>query len=177
MDTFDSAICGIYAITNNVSKRVYVGSAISIKHRWKTHKNMLRRAEHPSKLLQASWTKHGEDAFSFSILEPVPSKQELLSREQYWIDRLDSANAKIGFNLAPTAGSQIGFKHSRDSKKKMREAKLGRKVKFSSEHRQNLSLSLKDKKRVPHPESVRLKMREAHKKRFKKYGWQYVFKF
>jgi group I intron endonuclease len=44
------------------------------------------------------------------------SSAKCLEREQYWIDSLQSANQKMGFNISPTAGSQFGFKHSAETK-------------------------------------------------------------
>lgn len=55
-------------------------------------------------------------------------KNELLSREQFWIDTLDVCNKAIGYNLAPTAGNTLGFHHSGETKSKLAEMKIGTKM-------------------------------------------------
>lgn len=65
-------VCGIYAITNLVNGRVYIGSSKNIHHRWITHKCTLRGNKHVNAHLQSAWNKYGEDAFEFSIVKEVP---------------------------------------------------------------------------------------------------------
>jgi group I intron endonuclease len=56
--------------------------------------------------------KYGYAKFSLEILEYCePSK--CIEREQYYIDLF-----KPKYNILPTAGSSLGFKHSEESKKK-----------------------------------------------------------
>lgn len=97
---------GIYQITNKINKKVYIGSSICIKNRWKSHLSDLRRNVHPNIYLQNSWNKHKEKNFEFSILE-YTTKDELLDREQYWIDELNATNKKIGYNISLVAGSPM----------------------------------------------------------------------
>ncbi len=138
MDLRDPKRSGIYTITNLKNHRIYVGSAVLIERRWKTHASMLRRGAHPSKWLQSAWTKHGEEHFLFAIVEYVERREDLIAREQSWIDRL-SAFGPLGYNLTPRAGSQLGFKMSDEAKAKMARAKLGATRVFSEEHRARLS--------------------------------------
>lgn len=49
----------------------------------------------------------------------------LIQREQYWIDFYDAKAS--GYNIAPKAGSQLGFRHSEESKRKMSVAQAGKK--------------------------------------------------
>ena len=102
---------GIYKITNTTNGKVYVGSAVNFNNRWKEHVRELRKGKHHSSALQNAWNKYGEDNFEFSIIEECErTRKVLLGREQYWIDTLDSvAN---GYNIAKTAGSQLGMKQS-----------------------------------------------------------------
>ena len=102
---------GIYKITNTTNGKVYVGSAVNFDTRWKEHVRELRKGKHHSSALQNAWNKYGEDNFEFSIIEECERiRKVLLGREQYWMDTLDSvAN---GYNIAKTAGSQLGMKQS-----------------------------------------------------------------
>lgn len=109
-------LSGIYAIRNNASGRVYVGSGVRIERRWNNHRTLLRNGLHHSDTLQRSWNKHGEKAFSFEVLEVVEDVGRLIEREQHWIDTLHAACPKRGFNKCPTAGNCLGTKHSLETR-------------------------------------------------------------
>ena len=165
---------GIYCITNTVNGKVYVGSAVSIKARWRLHLSQLRRRIHHSAHLQASWDKYGEAAFSFSVLEEVTDPKDLLTVEDKWIGNLASSERSRGFNICLKAGSQLGLKHSDATRTKMSAAHKG-KVKtaehqlainqalkgrsLSEEHRQKIAANQTGRKAS---EETRQKMREAN---------------
>jgi group I intron endonuclease len=77
--------CGVYVIEQIGIDRYYIGSSKAIRNRWYVHRRLLRRGEHHSVFLQNAWNKHGEDSFSFRILEEC-KPEELESREQQYID-------------------------------------------------------------------------------------------
>ena len=114
---------GVYAIKNKITNQQYVGSAISFKHRWDLHLLQLKKKTHHSRYLLRSWEKYGADSFEFIILEHVNDKNDLLIREQWWMDNADSS-----FNMSPTASSTLGSKRSKESREKMRKAHLGKKL-------------------------------------------------
>ena len=126
---------GIYRITCYYSGLSYIGSAVDIRVRWGAHRRALRRNRHHSIHLQNAWNKYGESAFEFLLIEIVENKEELLSREQWWLDRLDTY--KNGYNCTPLAGSHLGRKASDESRKKMSLAQLGKKR--SPEHCRRIS--------------------------------------
>ncbi len=99
---------GVYKIETS-DNRCYVGSAgRNFRHRWTGHLYSLRNNKHHSQYLQNIFNKYGEDFLQFSILEVVPKdKQQLISREQYWIDLLQPC-----LNICPNAGNNLGFKHT-----------------------------------------------------------------
>lgn len=112
-------IHGIYQIRNIVNNKVYIGSAIDVKGRWDRHKSLLNRNKHHSKHLQFAWNKYGEDNFVFEIIEKVKDSNKLIEREQYWLDKTQSYKDYNGYNISIMAGSQLGFKHTEKSIKKM----------------------------------------------------------
>lgn len=129
---------GIYAIINMAANRVYVGSAISVKQRWHTHRSHLRRGISNSRRLQNSWNKHGEEAFSFYMLEAV-DKSKLIEREQLWIDGLMAANPQIGYNIRENAGSMLGFKHSDKTRSRMSKCHTGvKRAPICKEHQRKM---------------------------------------
>jgi group I intron endonuclease len=139
---------GIYSIVHIESGRPYVGSAVLFFKRWSEHRMNLRRNKHPNQRLQNFWNKYGEDAFEFKIIEVIenPTKELLESREQYWIDFYNSADREIGFNIRKISSSNLGFKHTEETKQKMRLAHLGKKQ--SPEHIKNAAESHRGKKRT-----------------------------
>lgn len=125
---------GIYSIFNTVSCKHYVGSAVSIKHRWTRHVYLLRLGTHNNKKLQNSWNKHGASAFVFSVLEDNVATELLLLREQYWLDLYNCV--ENGYNVNPIAGSSRGIKRgprSEETKAKISAAQKGKKL--SKEHK------------------------------------------
>ena len=107
---------GIYCIEHLNSGRLYVGSAISLDRRRKEHFNALNRGKHHSRFLQRAWNKHGEQAFQFRVLLHC-APENLLWYEQTLLDAW-----RPDYNSAPTAGSQLGFKHGPEAKARMAEA-------------------------------------------------------
>ena len=136
---------GIYLIHNVISGRYYVGSAVDIDQRWRSHRHLLSSGKHHSPTLQRSWLKHGEVAFVFEVVELIGDKALLIAREQYWIDVLRSACPNTGFNVSPTAGSPLGVKHTAETREKWSAARKGRKsAPFSAKHRAALSKARKE---------------------------------
>ena len=102
---------GIYCIRNTRNDKRYVGSAVNIAARYRTHKYDLRRGKHHSPHLQNSWVKHGPDAFEFVVLEEC-AVDELIQREQRWMDSLSPE-----YNVLPNAGSNLGYRWSEEQKR------------------------------------------------------------
>lgn len=103
---------GIYQIVNDANGKTYVGSAVNIRKRVTFHVATLQNNTHHSIKLQRAWNKYGEPSFISRVLEEVDSPEQLLEREQYWIDTLQSV--KNGYNVAPKAGSTLGLVYTRE---------------------------------------------------------------
>lgn len=116
---------GIYKITHVASGKFYVGSAVNLRERWKTHRNRLNRGEHHNPHLQLAWRKYGAAAFDFHVVELV-ERQNLIAREQFWLDALSAC--RRGYNVAPTAGSRLGLAHSLETRRKIGDRQRGRKM-------------------------------------------------
>jgi hypothetical protein len=109
---------GIYLITNLINGKVYVGSSVDIRKRMNAHKSHLNNNKHDNPYLQKSWNKYGSENFTFTVLEVFPDRQNLLNREQYWMDNYQSYNNEIGYNINPIAGSPEGRKLSDEEREK-----------------------------------------------------------
>ena len=121
------SVTGVYIISFDGTKKVYVGSASSklskIKSgsgfygRWKKHIHLLKNKNHHSPALQNAFNKYGEDKMFFSIVE-ICDSEECIKKEQYYIDFYNSFNC--GYNGRPNASSNLGYKQSDEQKNKIR---------------------------------------------------------
>jgi group I intron endonuclease len=146
---------GIYQIVNRVNGKVYIGSAVDTKTRWQKHRYELNRQNHGNIHLQRAWQEYGADAFEFSVVEQVADPNDLITREQFWLDRQCAAHH--GYNICREAGSTLGRAHSDETK-----AKIGAKSKgkiITAETRALISAHSRHLK--PSPETIE-KLREIH---------------
>ena len=95
----------VYRIFNSKTGKFYVGSSVNVRNRFKDHKSQLRAGTHCNQYLQHAWNKYGEPAFVFEILEVCNgmTADELLGREQEYIDSTDCLDQSIGYNLSSQA--------------------------------------------------------------------------
>ena len=115
---------GIYSITCKVNNKVYIGSSINIVKRWREHLSLLRSGKHPNQYLQHTFTKYGEESFSFSIVVGCEPEM-LLIEEEKQIKIYNSFND--GFNLVETpTTNMLGYEHTEETKRKMSDAKKGK---------------------------------------------------
>ncbi len=137
-------IIGVYSITHLATGRVYVGSSVDARKRMSVHRWLLERGEHHSQHLQSAWNLYGADAFSFAIVEACDARI-LIEREQFWIERMRSAHSRLGFNIAPVAGTRARVPQSLEARAKMSLAHKGRPK--SAEHAAKIGAANKGQKR------------------------------
>ena len=136
----------IYEIKNLLTGKVYVGSSIQYETRKRRHLAKLKRGTHHSTHLQNSWNVYGNDNFEFKILEIVDSVDNLIDREQHYMDYFNSYDDNYGYNICKVAGSSIGIEHTEETKKKMSISHTGvRKGKPSYETRVKISEALRNR--------------------------------
>jgi group I intron endonuclease len=130
---FDSNLkcnCGVYKITRKaegLKDKVYVGSSANIKNRWREHLRTLRKGTHKNRYLQKAYDKYGESSLFFEIIECTKdNKEDLIEREQFWIDFYKSYEPENGYNISPSAYSTKGIKFSEETKKLFSEQRKGR---------------------------------------------------
>lgn len=116
---------GIYRITNTINGKIYIGSSVNITERWYRHKRLLRKDAHHNKHLQNAWNKYGESEFTFTIIENC-EVDNLTVREQYFLNTL-----KPQYNICPTAGSSLGWKHSEETKRHLSKVGMGNKNRYN----------------------------------------------
>ena len=111
---------GIYQIENQISGKRYIGSATNLNNRWAMHLCALRHGQHYNQHLQRAFNKYGEGSFVFSILERIDDALRLIPCEQHLLDTLNPE-----YNIAPIAGSQLGYHHSLEARRKMGASHIG----------------------------------------------------
>lgn len=85
---------GIYAITNTVDNKKFIGAAMNVQGKLNGHKFSLLAGGHIFTEIQADYNKHGEENFTFEIIERLKQREdlqfdysdELKERETYWLE-------------------------------------------------------------------------------------------
>lgn len=114
----------IYRITNTVSGKIYIGSSVYVAGRLGVHRHNLRNGKHDNSYLQRAWGKDGEESFVFEVVERC-AEDQLLEREQYWLDTTRCYERDVGYNLVNKANSTVGYKHTEEMKKYFSETRRG----------------------------------------------------
>ena len=116
---------GVYCILNEITGKLYIGSAVNLRERRRQHFGLLRKGSHHSAHLQNSVNHYGLSAFHFYIIE-LCSQGELIQLEQKYMDETDCCNIRNGYNLCPVAGSRLNSKASAETKAKMSKRRRGK---------------------------------------------------
>ena len=136
----------IYQILNLVNGKFYIGHSQNYDTRWWEHERRLRKNRHDNIHLQRAWNKYGSENFEFILIELV-SEENLLIREQFWIDWLGACDNELGYNINPDAlrpPSPIGRIHSAETRLKISKATTGVpkapyiRQPFTEEHKENI---------------------------------------
>lgn len=151
---------GVYIIRNLLNGAVYVGSSRqAIWQRWNEHRSALNRGRHGNPHLQASWKKCGADAFAWEVVENVVRPEDVLPREQYWLDQyFGGAMGVACYNAYPVVGSPEKMRVSERTRAKMSAAHRGCIV--TPEHRAKLAEARRGKR---HTEETRRLISEKKK--------------
>jgi hypothetical protein len=96
---------GVFLIRNNLSNKVFLGSALDLYGIMNRHKFQLSHGIHPNKSLQADWVKLGSDNFAFEIVDELTPRadvhldhrKELTFLEYLWLERLQPFGER-GYN-------------------------------------------------------------------------------
>jgi len=135
-------VTGIYEIRCTANGKRYIGSALDVKSRWRTHRSQLNGQRHGNRHLQHAWNKYGAGAFEWAVLEEVP-RRDLIAAEQRYVDALLAESPKSLFNLKLKVDSPLGMKRTAETCARISAAKTG--LKISDEGRRSLSESCKER--------------------------------
>lgn len=110
----DKYSSGIYKIYHELfPTKMYVGSTVRNSNssgfirRWGRHFTDLSKGKHGNQKLQRVVNKYGISGLRFEIIEIVQDRDNIIQREQHWIDLLQPY-----YNICKKAGSTLGIKTS-----------------------------------------------------------------
>ena len=156
----------IYCVTCLPTGKLYFGQTVKpIEKRWKRHIRDAKKASNNS--FHRAIRKYGEENFLVEEVLPVsaPTKEILKKKLDYAEMRLIKRfnTFRNGYNMTLGGEGALGFKLSKESRKKISESRLGELNpnfgrKLSEEHRRNIGLSVRGK----------YKMTEEHKEKLRK---------
>ena len=117
----------IYKITNCKNNRQYVGlTTMTIEDRWKLHIVASRRKKSTAVLSKAI-RKYGEASFDVECLE-ICETALLREREKFWIAKEKTHLDHGGYNMTLAGDGLLGYRHTEETKKKMSESRMGKKL-------------------------------------------------
>ena len=111
---------GVYALVNKVNGKVYIGSSINLYYRLRDYQASWYITTYPDLLISKAIVKYGFINFAILILK-VTDKDSTLKAEQHHLDMF-----KPEYNLLKQAGRPVGYKHTEESKAKIRARHLER---------------------------------------------------
>lgn len=138
---------GVYEIVNIITNERYIGSASRVGKsnslsgfyvRFDKHKLLLKNNKHYNIHLQRSYNKYGENNFNFNVLSICPPEY-CIKLEQWFLD-----NLKPEYNIRKIADSNKG-------------------IKFTAEHKEKLSKSIKNSLKNKVDNSYRKRIGETQK--------------
>jgi group I intron endonuclease len=153
---------GVYQIENLKDGKVYIGSSGNLKSRKYVHFNLLKNNSHTNKHMQRAYNKHKKHNFEWSILKYLENKEELLKWEQKYLNEYiveNNIDSSKCYNVLSIAGSNLGYNHLEETKKKISESnkgKIGSNLgkKFSEEHKNKISETHKKNGHKPTKEAL-----------------------
>lgn len=112
----------IYAITNTVNNKLYIGRTNNPNNRKRCHFSELRRNKHNNPKLQNAFNKHGEESFTFSVID-CGKTEDICKKEEQWFD-LYNRDSHVLYNchFRSTGGPICNLPLSEETKVKISDS-------------------------------------------------------
>lgn len=132
-------ISGVYCIENLVNGKRYIGRSINLSKRFLDHRNDLDANVHSNRFLQWDWIFYGIKNFNFYLIEECdPDNDKLNECESFWIKKLDTKSPD-GYNLTDGGDGTLGRFHSEETRKRISESLLNKKIIYSEDRKREIS--------------------------------------
>ena len=119
----------VYCIKNIINNKEYIGlTTRALEERWKQHIRESNREggwEWNTPLGNAI-KKYGKDSFQVFVLEECSSETEMKQKEIWLIRERKSLASETGYNLTLGGDGRLGYKLSKETKRKIGEGNLGK---------------------------------------------------
>jgi len=128
----------VYKITNKQNGKIYIGitnQGVTVRF----GKHISDSSGKYTFPLHNAIRKYGKDNFQIEVIEIVDDVEVLKEREIYWIKYYDSYNRDKGYNLTLGGDGTFGRFHSNETKEKIRQKALGRKMSFETKQKMSKS--------------------------------------
>lgn len=149
---------GVYVIWLS-DQHYYGGSTKSFRWRWYEHLRTLKNGTHKNPHMQAVFNQHRH--FEPSIIEVITDRDPRIEAEQGWLDTHFGKVGCVNICAQAIAAPMEGRTHSAESRRKMSDAKRGKRL--PKAHRQALSEAQKRRhaKDGGHSEETRKRISES----------------
>jgi hypothetical protein len=81
-------VAGVYVVRCAATGEQWVGTSPDLATVWVRRSFSLRQAADPNRSLQAAWNAHGENKFTFAVLEELDPEALAFARERTFRERL-----------------------------------------------------------------------------------------
>ena len=115
----------IYKWTNKINNKVYIGKSVNLAKRLREYRYEIKRGN--DRPIIRALKKYGFENFDFEIIENCDTltDEELIAREQYWIDYYDAQNTEKGYNLLRAEETPLDYTFgSNNIKARLNEEKV-----------------------------------------------------
>lgn len=139
----------LYAITNILNNKVYVGQTVAPSRRWKDHQWLSKNK--PEQYVHRAIAKYGVNNFIFSVIDFGFTQSQIDCLEINYIKQYNSCNDNNGYNISPGGDPawnrglpkeqqpMYGKKQSEFFMKRMSEVHTGKVIVVSNETRNKIS--------------------------------------
>lgn len=104
---------GVYTITCETGRLVYIGQSSKLRSRWAQHLYSLRHGVHANRDLLDASRKHGAEAFEFKVVEHCVGYDNLIRAEAAWIAQYrESGRYTVANSAGPNDNAMRGQKHT-----------------------------------------------------------------
>lgn len=143
----------LYRITNILNNKVYIGQSNKENERWRQHKYFARQDE-PVQYIHRAMKKYGTNNFVYEVIVVCRTREDADETEKQLVIQYDSRNKEHGYNIAlggnvtwqsglpPHMYPMYGKHHTEESRQKISESNMGKKIPHSEEWSGKVSASL-----------------------------------